>query len=257
MFISNLVRAALLSAVSLMMPAASFAAGPAVKTVLLVHGAWADGSSWSKVIPLLQARGLHVVSVQIPLTSLADDVAATQRAIALETGPILLVGHSYGGVVISQAGNDPKVAGLVFVAAYAPDEGQSGMSLALANPTPVGNQIGTPDAFGFLKLTWTGIFQDFAADLSDLEKNILLATQVPTSVKSLGGALPVAPAWKTKPDWFIVASRDRVISPQLEQSEALQMNAITLTLPACHVVMLEDPFPVAHFIEDAAERLSH
>jgi len=134
MSISKLVRAALLSVVWFMMPVASFAAGPAVKTVLLVHGAWADGSSWSRVIPLLEARGLHVVSVQIPLTSLADDVAATQRAMALEAGPLLLVGHSYGGVVISQAGNDPKVAGLVFVAAYAPDEGQSGLSLAQANP---------------------------------------------------------------------------------------------------------------------------
>lgn len=257
MFISKLVRAALLSAVSLMMPAASFAAGPAVKTVLLVHGAWADGSSWSRVIPLLQARGLRVVSVQIPLTSLEDDVAATQRAMALETGPLLLVGHSYGGVVISQAGNDPKVAGLVFVAAYAPDQDQSGLSLAYANPTPIGNETGVPDTFGFLKLTRTGIFEDFAPDLSDVEKSILLATQVPTSVKSLGAPLPVAPAWKTKANWFIVASRDRVISPQLEESEAQKMNATTLTLPACHVVMLEDPFRVARFIEDAAERLSH
>jgi pimeloyl-ACP methyl ester carboxylesterase len=188
---------------------------------------------------------------------LADDVAATQRAIALETGPLLLVGHSYGGVVISQAGNDPKVAGLVFVAAYAPDEGQSGLSLAKANPTPIGNEIGLPDAFGFLKLTRTGIFQDFASDLSNLEKSILWATQVPTSVNSLAAPLPVAPAWKTKPNWFIVASRDRVISPQLEALEAQQMNATTLTLPACHVVMLEDPFPVANFIEDASESLSH
>jgi pimeloyl-ACP methyl ester carboxylesterase len=257
MSISKLVRAALLSGMWFMMPVASFAAGPAVKTVLLVHGAWADGSSWSKVIPLLEARGLNVVSVQIPLTSLADDVAATQRAMALETGPLLLVGHSYGGVVISQAGNDPKVAGLVFVAAYAPEEGQSGLSLAQANPTPIVNQIGPPDAFGFLKLTQAGIFQDFAPDLSELEKNILLATQIPTSGNSLAAPLPVGPAWKTKPNWFVVASHDKVISPQLEQSEAQQMNAITLTLPACHVVMLEDPFPVADFIADAAERLSH
>jgi pimeloyl-ACP methyl ester carboxylesterase len=257
MSISKLARAALLSWMWLMMPAASFAAGPVVKTVLLIHGAWADGSSWSKVIPLLEARGLHVVSVQIPLTSLADDVAATQRAMALETGPLLLVGHSYGGVVISQAGNDPKVAGLIFVAAYAPDEGQSGLSLAQANPTPIVNQIAPPDAFGFLKLTQTGIFQDFAPELSDLEKNVLLATQIPTSGDSLAAPLPVAPAWKTKPNWFVVAGHDRVISPQLEQSEAQQMNAVTLTLPACHVVMLEDPFRVAGFIEDAAERLSH
>ncbi len=257
MSISKLVRVALLSGMWFMMPLASFAAGPVVKTVLLVHGAWADGSSWSKVIPLLEARGLQVVSVQIPLTSLADDVAATERAIALETGPVLLVGHSYGGVVISQAGNDPKVAGLVFVAAYAPEEGQSGLSLAQANPTPIVDQIAPPDAFGFLKLTQTGIFQDFAAELSDLEKTILLATQIPTSANSLAAPLPVAPAWRTKPNWFIVASHDRVISPQLEQAEAQQMSATTLTLSTCHVVMLEDPFPVADFIADAAERLSH
>jgi pimeloyl-ACP methyl ester carboxylesterase len=176
---------------------------------------------------------------------------------ALETGPLLLVGHSYGGVVISQAGNDPKVAGLVFVAAYAPDEGQSGLSLSQANPTPVVNQIGTPDAFGFLKLTHVGIFQDFAPELPELEKKILFATQIPTSGNSLAAPLSVAPAWKTKPNWFIVASHDRVIAPQLEQSQAQAMNAITLTLPTCHVVMLEDPFPVADFIEDAAESLSH
>lgn len=111
MSVSKLVRAALLSGMWFMMPVASFAAGPAVKTVLLVHGAWADGSSWSRVIPLLEARGLHVVSVQIPLTSLADDVAATQRAMALETGPVLLVGHSYGGVVISKRGTIRKWLG--------------------------------------------------------------------------------------------------------------------------------------------------
>lgn len=256
MFLSKLVRAASLSGMWFMMPVASFGAGSVVKTILLVHGAWADGSSWSKVVPLLEARGLHVVSVQIPLTSLAEDVAATERAMALETGPLVLVGHSYGGVVISQAGNDPKVAGLVFVAAYAPEEGQSGLSLALANPTPVAQQI-APDAFGFLSLTRKGIFEDFAPELPELERKMLLATQIPTSENSLAASLPVAPAWETKRNWFIVASHDRVISPQLEQSEAQQMNAITLTLPACHVVMLEDPFPVADFIEHAARELSY
>ena len=112
------------------------------KTVLLIHGAWADGSSWAKVIPLLEAKGLHVVAVQIPLTSLADDVAATQRAIALEDGPVLLVGHSYSGAVITEAGNDPKVAGLVYVAAVAPDQGESTFSLitSVATPIPIGSQ---------------------------------------------------------------------------------------------------------------------
>jgi pimeloyl-ACP methyl ester carboxylesterase len=109
-----------------------------VKTVLLIHGAWADGSSWSKVIPLLEAKGLHVVAVQIPLTSFADDVSATQRAIALEDGPVLLVGHSYGGAVITEAGNDPKVAGLVYVSAVAPDKGESAFGLITSVPTPIG-----------------------------------------------------------------------------------------------------------------------
>src|ERR1019366_684576 len=108
-----------------------------VRTVLLIHGAWADGSSWSKLIPLLEVKGLHVVAVQIPLTSFADDVSATQRAIALEDGPVLLVGHSYGGAVITEAGNDPKVAGLVFVAAVAPDQGESAFGLIMSVPTPV------------------------------------------------------------------------------------------------------------------------
>ena len=112
---------------------------PGIKTVLLVHGAWADGSSWSKVIPLLEAKGLHVVAVQIPLTSFADDVAATQRAIALEDGPVLLVGHSYGGAVITEAGNDPKVAGLVYVSAVAPDQGESAFGLITSVQTPVGS----------------------------------------------------------------------------------------------------------------------
>jgi len=124
-----------------------------VKNIVLVHGAWADASSWSKVIPLLQAKGLHVVAVQNPLTSLADDVAATKRAIALQDGPVLLVGHSYGGVVITEAGNDPKVAGLVYVAAFAPAEGESVGSVTKPYPpAPLGNEL-RPDAQGFLTVT--------------------------------------------------------------------------------------------------------
>src|ERR1051326_657407 len=122
-----------------------------VKNVLLVHGAWADGSSWSKVIPLLEAKGLKVTAVQLPLTSLAEDVATVKRAFALEDGPFLLVGHSYGGSVITEAGNDPKVAGLVFVAAFAPDNGQTTLELITANPTPVGPELRPTD--GFFKLS--------------------------------------------------------------------------------------------------------
>lgn len=223
-----------------------------VKNVLLVHGAWADGSSWSKVIPPLTAAGLHVVAVQIPLTSLADDVAATERAIALEDGPVLLVGHSYGGAVITQAGNSAKVAGLVFVAAYAPDEGESSLSLATANPTPVVNEI-RPDKSGFLKLSQKGITDDFAQDLSNAEKTILSATQGPTAGTALGA--PVTnPAWKNKSTWFVIASEDRTISPQLEAAEAKRMNATTSTVSTGHLAMLADPERVADIIKEAAKK---
>jgi len=158
------------------------------KNVLLIHGAWADGSSWSKVVPLLEAKGLHVVAVQIPLTSFADDVSATQRAIALEDGPLLLVGHSYGGAVITEAGNDPKVAGLVYVAAVAPDKGESALGLITSVPTPVGSEL-RPDKSGFLKLTPKGIAEDFAQDLSAKEIAVLTATQGPTSVGAMKGEI--------------------------------------------------------------------
>src|SRR5579863_4024531 len=148
-----------------------------IRNVVLVHGAWANSSSWSKVIPLLQARGLKVVAVQLPLTSLADDAAATVRAIALQDGPVLLVGHSYGGAVITEAGNDPKVIGLVYVAAFAPGDGESVGSISKPYPpTPLGGEL-RPDAQGFLSVTPKGIADDFAQDLSGNEKQMLTATQ--------------------------------------------------------------------------------
>jgi len=225
-----------------------------VTNIVLVHGAWADGSSWSKVIPLLEAKGLHVVAVQLPLTSLADDVAAVNRALALEDGPVLLVAHSYGGVVITQAGNDPKVAGLVYVAAIAPQEGQSAFDLANAYPTPALQELRV-DQFGFLKLTPTGIREDFAQDLSDYEQTVLTATQGPTA----GGASLSAPvsaaAWRNKPSWFVIAAHDRVVSPTLQAVEAQQMNATTITLSSSHVAMLSQPYVVASFIRRAARDL--
>jgi pimeloyl-ACP methyl ester carboxylesterase len=153
-----------------------------VTNIVLVHGAWADGSSWSKVIPLLEAKGLHVVAEQLPLRSQADDVATVQRAIALVDGRLLLVAHSYGGAVMTQAGNDPKVAGLVYVAAFAPAGGESPFDLTVANRPPFLQHL-QQDQFGFLKLTSTGIREDFAPDLSDSEQTALAATQGPTSVR--------------------------------------------------------------------------
>jgi pimeloyl-ACP methyl ester carboxylesterase len=224
----------------------------AVKTVLLVHGAWADGSSWSKVIPLLQAKGLHVVAVQIPLTSFSEDVLATERAIALEDGPVLLVGHSYGVAVITEAGNDPKVAALVYVSAVAPDQGESTISLINSIPTPIGSEL-RPDKSGFLKLTPKGIAEDFAQDLSAREIAVLTATQVPVSVTAMKGEI-TAPAWKSKPSWYIVAANDRAISPVLEAAQAKKIGATATTLPSSHVIMLAQPSKVADIIVEAAKK---
>src|SRR6478735_2516785 len=172
-----------------------------VRNVVIVHGAWADGSSWSKVIPLLQAKGLHVVAVQNPLTSLADDVAATRRAIALQDGPVLLVGHSYGGVVITEAGNDPKVVGLVYVAALVPSNGESVASVTKPfPPAPLGSEV-RADAEGFLTVTPKGIAEDLAQDLPDKEKQLLTATQAPKAGAVFGATVTTA-AWKTKPSWY-------------------------------------------------------
>jgi pimeloyl-ACP methyl ester carboxylesterase len=225
-----------------------------VKTVLLIHGAWADGSSWSKVIPLLEAKGLNVVAVQIPLTSLADDVSATQRAIALEDGPLLLVGHSYGGAVITEAGNDPKVAGLVYVSAVAPDQGESAFGLIASVPTPIESEL-RPDKSGFLKLTPKGIAEDFAQDLSAKEIAVLTATQVPTSVAAMKGEI-TTPAWKSKPSWYIIAAHDRAISPDLEATQAKRAGATTSTALSSHVIMLAQPSKVADVIFDAASKAS-
>ncbi len=226
------------------------------KNVLLVHGAFADGSSWAKVIPPLQAKGYHVVSVQIPLTSLADDVAAVNRAIKLEAGPVLLVGHSYGGVVITEAGNDPKVAGLVYVAAYALDAGESVLSVSKAGPAaPLNNEL-RPDDAGFLKVTDKGIHEDFAQDLPEQERKILAATQVPVSMTAMGDTVTQA-AWKTKPSWFIIASSDRAIPPQYEQTMASRIKASTTTAPSSHVVMLSHPDAVISTIEMAAHGKTH
>ena len=221
-----------------------------VTNIVLVHGAWADGSSWSKVIPLLDARGLHVDAVQLPLTSQADDVGAVQRAIARVDGQLLLVAHSYGGAVITQAGNDPKVAGLVYVAAFAPAEGETPFDLTVTSGPPFLQHV-QPDTFGFLKLTPTGIREDFAPDLSDSEQAVLAATQGPTSIASLSAPIST-PAWRNKPSWFVIAAHDRVVLPTLQAMFAERMNATSITLSTSHVAMLSQPYAVAAFIRRAA-----
>jgi pimeloyl-ACP methyl ester carboxylesterase len=224
-----------------------------VRNIVIVHGAWADGSSWSKVIPLLQAKGLHVVAVQNPLTSLADDVAATKRAIALQDGPVVLVGHSYGGVVITEAGNDPKVVGLVYVAALAPSEGGSVASVTKPfPPAPLGSEV-RADSEGFLTVTPKGIAEDFAQDLPDSEKQLLTATQGPTASAVFGATITTA-AWKTKPSWCVIASNDRTVPPELQKAEATAMKATSISVPSSHVPMLSHPKAVADLIVQAAAK---
>jgi pimeloyl-ACP methyl ester carboxylesterase len=235
--------------VGLGLSSASAIAAP-VRNVILVHGAWADGSSWSKVVPLLNAKGLHVTAVQLPLTSLADDAATVARAIALQDGPVVLVGHSYGGAVITEAGNDAKVSALVYVAAFAPDTGQSAGALnGSVAPAPMGAET-KPDAQGFLSLTKAGIYDDFAQDLTDGEKAVLYAAEAPTNVKALGGNITNA-AWHNKPSWYIVAANDRAIPPALEATMAKTIHATTSTIKSSHVVMLSKPAQVADVIKQA------
>lgn len=248
-----LLKKALVAAVAICALAAisSNAQASATKSIILVHGAWADGSSWSKIIPLLIAKGLNVTAVQLPLTSLADDAATVKRALALESGPVVLVGHSYGGAVITEAGNDPKVAALVYVAAFAPDAGQSAGSLnASVPPAPLGAEV-RPDPQGFLKLTKTGVYDDFGQDVTPTEKLELYAAQAPTNAKALGGTIST-PAWRSKPSWYIVAAQDRAIPPTLEATMAKTIRAKTTTVQGSHLIMLSKASAVAAVIEDAA-----
>jgi pimeloyl-ACP methyl ester carboxylesterase len=223
-----------------------------VSNVVLVHGAWADGSSWAKLIPLLENAGLNAVAVQNPLTSLADDVAATKRAIARLDGQVILVGHSYGGAVISEGGTDPKVVGLVYVAAFAPDIGEAVRELGKEFPPAPGGAEVNPDAGGFLTMTAKGVLENFAQDLPLAERKVLAATQGPTNGAVFGAKLTNA-AWKTTRTWYVVAANDRMIPPELERKFANAMNAKTITLSSSHVPMLSHPAEVAKVIIEAAK----
>lgn len=226
-----------------------------IKNIVLVHGAWADGSSWSKIIPVLGAEGMHAVAVQNPLSSIADDVASTNRLINAQDGPVLLVGHSYGGAVITEAGNNPKVAGLVYVAAFAPDEGETLGGMAKKYPpTPAFGEI-QPIEDGYLLLTAKGVAENFAQDLSPEEQALVHATQGATQGAILATPIKSA-AWHTKPTWFVIAANDRTISPEQEKATAGRMGAKTLTLPSSHVPMLSQPEKVAAFVIEAATSFS-
>jgi len=225
-----------------------------VKNIVLVHGAFADGSSWAKVIPILQAKGFNVVAVQNPLTSLQDDVAAAKRAIASMDGPVLLVGHSYGGMVISEAGNDPKVVGLVFVAALVPEQGQNVTDVNAAMPTTGVEKEFHLSPEGYLSLSQKAVNESFAQDLSAEERNLIYATQV-TWAASATQEKVQSPAWQNKPTWVIVAAQDGMINPDLERYKAKLIKATTIELKSSHVPMISQPGKVASFIISAAEKL--
>lgn len=225
-----------------------------VKNIVLVHGAFADGSSWSKVVAQLQAKAYNVIAVQNPLTSLKDDVAAARRVIAQMDGPVLLVAHSYGGMVISEAGKDPKVAGLLYVAALVPEEGQSANDVNAAMPTTGVEKEFRVSPDGFVFLSMKAVNEHFVPDASPEEKKLTYATQVPLAA-SAGEEKVNNPAWKTKPSWFIVAAQDGVISPDLERFKAKLIKATTIELESGHVPMISQPNKVTDFIISAAQKL--
>ncbi len=225
---------------------------PRVKNIVLVHGAFADGTSWGKVIPLLQARGFHVVAVQNPLTSLADDANATRRILALQDGPTILVGHSWGGAVITEAGDDPKVVGLVYVAAWMPDLGKSANETGQPfGPTPVVKEIKV-DAEHFASLSENGVINDFANGLPMAERRLVLAVQGQTYGPMFDEKLTHA-AWTSKPSWHVVSMNDRTLSPAMEEDAAKRSGGVAVKLPTCHVAMLQEPEQVADVITAAAE----
>ncbi|MBB3214236.1 pimeloyl-ACP methyl ester carboxylesterase [Herbaspirillum sp. Sphag1AN] len=223
-----------------------------IKNVVLVHGAYADGSCWSEVIARLQQAGLHVTSVQNPLTSLADDVAATRRVLALQDGPTILVGHSWAGTVISEAGNDPKVAGLVYVAARAPDAGEDYGALAATFPTPPAS-AGLVKANGFAQLSEDAFVHDFAGDLNAQQAKVMYAAQGRIA-DTLFAARTTQAAWHDKPTWYAVSTNDRTTSPQLERFLAQRMKAKTIEIDSSHLSMLSHPDDITKLILDAVEQ---
>lgn len=223
-------------------------------SIVLVHGAYADGTSWSKVIALLQAKGYKVTSVQNPTTSLADDVAATERVINQQDGPVVLAGHSWAGVVITQAGNNPKVKALVYVDASAPDSGQSLLDAAAALPAAPGASAGVKDENGYLLLPEAAVRKYFAQDLSYADQGIIAATQTPWAVGCLTDKVTKA-AWRDKPSWWVIGEFDNMINPKLQEQMAATLKAKVTKVKTSHLAMLVDPKAVTDVILDAANQV--
>lgn len=247
-----------LATIGLTAAAAAQAAPPAAEaadrqpSVVIVHGAFADGSDWAKVIPLLQARGVKVQAVQNGLESLAGDVAATRRAIDNQPGKVVLVGHSWGGTVITEAGANDKVSALVYVAAFAPEAGQSTEEAGKAFPPAPGIGKLVADKEGYLSLPPQAVASDFAQDVPAAQARVMAATQGPIQAKAFGEKTSVA-AWASRPSWYIVSANDRMIPPDLERAMARRIGARVTTLPTSHVPQQSRPADVAKVILDAVQ----
>ncbi len=223
--------------------------------VVLVHGAWADGSSWGRVISLLLEKGFNVSAAQIPLTSLEDDIADTQRLLLLQKGPTVLVGHSYGGAVISGAGMAaPEVKALVYIAAFGLDEGESLDGLSKQGPAPAGAAQVRPDDNGFLWIDRAGFHQAFAADVDSTEAAVMASVQKPLSIASFTGK-EGAPAWKKLPSWYLISSDDQMIPPPAQEFMAKRMGATVQSVQASHASLVSRPKEVAEIIALAAQSL--
>ena len=226
-------------------------------SIVLVHGGFVDGSGWQQVHDILAAKdGYDVSVVQNPTTSLADDVAFTQRIVNAKPGKVILVGHSYGGVVITEAGNNPKVAGLVYIAAFAPDKGES-VSKLIANPVP-GAPVPPilPPQDGFLLLDQAKFAASFAGDLPAQQANFMAASQVPWGVAALAGEVSAA-SWKVKPSWYLVARDDKMIPPPAQRAMSQRAGSTVVEVPGSHSVYVSQPRAVADFIEKAASSLKN
>jgi len=226
-----------------------------IKNVVLVHGGFVDGSGWQAVHRILTKNGFRVTIVQNPTISLANDVEVTKRALAALDGPAILVGHSYGGVVITEAGNDSNVAGLVYIAAFAPDTGESVSSL-IQNPPP-GSPVPPilPPQDGFLFLDKAKFAASFAADVNAEDAAFMADAQVPWGVEALTGPV-TEPAWKTRPSWYLVATDDRMIPPDAQRAMAERTRSTMVEVKGSHAVYVSKPKEVAHLIEQAARSLA-
>jgi pimeloyl-ACP methyl ester carboxylesterase len=223
-----------------------------VKNVVLVHGGFVDGSGWEGVYNVLTKDGYRVTIVQNSTVSLADDVAVTRRTLAAQDGPVILVGHSYGGVVITEAGNDPKVVGLVYIAAFAPDSGES--VAALIKDSVPGAPVPPilPPQDGYLFLDRTKFHESFAGDVSAELAAFMADSQVPWGVEALAGAVS-QPSWKTKPSWYLVATDDRMIPPDAQRAMSKRAGSTVVEVRGSHAVYVSQPQAVASIIETAAK----